>query len=37
MVLQQKKKENAIMKVIYNFYMDKTAIDRDIELTGFNR
>jgi len=31
---QQKKKENMIMKVIYNFHMDKIVMDRDIGLIG---
>jgi len=33
-MLQQKKKENVIMKVIYNFHMDKIVMDRDIGLIG---
>ena len=33
-MLQQKKKENMIMKVIYNFHMDKIVMDRDIGLNG---
>ena len=31
---QQKKKENMIMKVIYNFHMVKIVMDRDIGLIG---
>jgi len=33
-MLQQKKKENAIIKVINNFHMDKIVMDRDIGLIG---
>ena len=36
MILEQKKKENTRMKDNYNFYMDKTTMDRNIGLIGFN-